>query len=84
MKWSKMLTNLLANASSAILDMPPAEIFADPRLFRIEILMLREALQVMHAQDISVVDLPATPVRALAFAAAYLPLRSAGRSCGVL
>ncbi len=74
MKWSKMLTNLLANASSAILDMPPAEIFADPQLFRMEMRMLREALQVMHAQGIRVVDLPATPVRALAFAAAYLPI----------
>ncbi|HSO27476.1 MAG TPA: 2-dehydropantoate 2-reductase N-terminal domain-containing protein, partial [Anaerolineales bacterium] len=30
MKWSKMLTNLLANASSAILDMTPEEIFAHP------------------------------------------------------
>jgi 2-dehydropantoate 2-reductase len=74
MKWSKMLTNLLANASSAILDMPPADIFADPRLFRMEIDMLREALQVMHALGIRVENLPATPVRALAFAATYLPL----------
>jgi len=73
MKWSKMLTNLLANASSAILDLTPAEIYADPRLFRMEILMLREALQVMRALGIRVVDLPSTPVRALAFAAANLP-----------
>jgi hypothetical protein len=27
MKWSKMITNLLANASSAILDLPPSAIF---------------------------------------------------------
>jgi 2-dehydropantoate 2-reductase len=74
MKWSKMLTNLIANASSAILDMTPAEIFADPGLFRLEIEQLREALAVMRAQDISVVDLPGTPVRLLAFAVRYLPL----------
>ncbi len=74
MKWSKMLTNLLANASAAILDMSPAEIFAHPGLFQLEIAQLREALQVMRAQNISVVDLPGTPVRALAIAAKYLPL----------
>jgi 2-dehydropantoate 2-reductase len=66
MKWSKMLTNLVANASSAILDMPAADIFADLRLYALEIAMLREALAVMKAQNIKVVDLPGTPVRALA------------------
>ncbi len=73
MKWSKMLTNLLANPLSAILDMTAAEIYAHPGLYRLEIAMLRECLAVMKAQEIAVVDLPATPVRALAFAAS-LPL----------
>ena len=73
MKWSKMLTNLLANATSAILDMTPAEIFAHPGLYRLEMRQLREALAVMRAQNIGVVDLPGTPVRALAFAARFLP-----------
>ena len=73
MKWSKMLTNLLANATSAILDMPAREIFAHPGLFALEMRQYREALQVMAAQNIPVVDLPATPVRALSWAAA-LPL----------
>jgi 2-dehydropantoate 2-reductase len=74
MKWSKMLTNLIANATSAILDLPPAQIFADPDLYRLEIMQLREALAVMRAQGIGVVDLPGTPVRLLAFAVRYLPL----------
>jgi 2-dehydropantoate 2-reductase len=74
MKWSKMLTNLIANASSAILNMPPAEIFENPRLYRLEIEQLRETLTVMHAQNINVVDLPGTPVRLLAFAVSQLPL----------
>lgn len=74
MKWSKMLTNLIANASSAILDMPPLEIFGNPNLFRLEIDQLRETLAVMHAQDINVVDLPGTPVRLLAFAVTKLPM----------
>ncbi len=74
MKWSKMVTNLLANASSAILDMPPAAIFAHPGLYRLEIAQLREALAVMRAQGVGVVDLPATPVRLLAFGVRYLPV----------
>ena len=73
MKWSKLLTNLLANASSAILNMTPAEIFADWRLFRLERQQLREALAVMAKLGIHVVNLPGTPVRWLAFAARSLP-----------
>jgi 2-dehydropantoate 2-reductase len=73
MKWSKMLTNLLANASSAILDMAPAEIFAHPGLYSLEIAQLRETLQVMRAMGIRTVDLPATPVRLLAFSMRWLP-----------
>ncbi len=73
MKWSKMLTNLLANATSAILGMTPAEVFAHPGLYRLEIAQLRETLAVMRAQHIAVVDLPATPVRLLAFGVRWLP-----------
>ncbi|NQU30906.1 MAG: 2-dehydropantoate 2-reductase [Anaerolineae bacterium] len=69
MKWSKMLTNLVGNATSAILDMSPAELFARDDLYAFEMRMLREALAVMDAQDIRVVDLPGTPVRLLGFAA---------------
>jgi len=73
MKWSKMLTNLVSNASSAILALPPAEIFTDPRLFKIEIAQLKETLNVMNALEIPVVDLPGTPVRLLAFAVKSIP-----------
>ncbi len=73
MKWSKMLTNLLANPTSAILDMTAGEVFANKDLYKIEIDMLKECLAVMEAQDIAVVDLPGTPVRALAYAT-KLPL----------
>ncbi len=66
MKWSKMLTNLPANASVAILDMTPGEVFSHPGLFRLEMSMLRETLSVMAALGIKVVDLPGVPVRALA------------------
>jgi 2-dehydropantoate 2-reductase len=73
MKWSKMLTNLLANPTSAILDMTAGEVFANWDLYKIEIDMLKECIAVMEAQGVQVVDLPGTPVRALAYAT-KLPL----------
>lgn len=74
MKWSKMLTNITANALSAILDMTPAEILTNRELFALEMLQIREALNVMSAYKIPVIDLPKTPVRAFAFVAKILPL----------
>jgi 2-dehydropantoate 2-reductase len=75
MKWSKMITNLLANASSAILAMTPIDIFSDRELYKLEISQLREALMIMQAMGIKVIDLPGTPVRMLAFAVQWLPHR---------
>lgn len=75
MKWSKMLTNLMANASSAILDMTPAEILNHPKLYAVEISQLREALSVMHSLNIQIVDLPKVPVRAFAWLVKNIPLR---------
>ncbi len=71
MKWSKMLTNLVANPASAILNMSAAEIFADSRLYKMEITMLRECLATMRAMNLRVVDLPGAPVRALALATKF-------------
>ena len=73
MKWSKLLTNLTGNATSAILDLPVGQIFADRRLYEVEVAVLRECLAVMRALGYRPVDLPGTPVRALAFAAQRLP-----------
>jgi ketopantoate reductase len=74
MKWSKMITNLVSNASSAILDMTPAEIFSNPGLYRMENRQIREALSVMQALNIKPINLPGTPVRLLVFAIQQLPL----------
>jgi 2-dehydropantoate 2-reductase len=90
MKWSKMLTNLLANASSAVLDMSPEAIFANPGLYWLEVQEYREALRVMAAQHIKVTDLPGTPVCLLSwlieeFPPAYsrpLLVRSLGKGRG--
>src|SRR6185436_1965022 len=59
LKWSKLLLNMLANAQSALLDLPPAALYTDPRLFA-----------VVRAAGIGLTDLPAYPVRALAIAMA--------------
>lgn len=76
MKWSKMLTNLVANATSAILDMPPAAIFRDLDLYKLEVRMLREALAVMRGQHIPVVNLPGVPVRLMGSGVLLPPLLS--------
>jgi 2-dehydropantoate 2-reductase len=73
MKWSKMLTNLVSNPTSAILNMSAAEVFANKNLYKLEIDMLKECLAVMKAQNLEVVDLPGTPVKLLALAT-KLPL----------
>ena len=68
MKWSKVLANLPGSATSAIVDMSPAEVFAHPGLYALELRMAHEALAVMAAQGVHVVNLPKIPVRALALA----------------
>jgi len=73
MKWSKLLTNLMANASSAVLGMTPGEIYRHPGLYRLEIQQLREALQVMEAMEVSPVNLPGIPVILLAWVVRKLP-----------
>ena len=73
MKWSKLLTNLISNATSAILDMTPYEVYEDKVLCDLEVHQIQEALDVMSALDVQVVDLPGTPVRALTFAIRNLP-----------
>ena len=73
MKWSKLLTNLMSNATSAILNMTVEEVYRNNDLFRMEMRQLREALSVMSALKIPVANLPRTPVRAISFAARFLP-----------
>ena len=63
MKWSKLLLNLMTNASAAILQMTPEEIIRDPELRQIEIQQLQEAIQVMETQHIRLVNLPGFPLR---------------------
>jgi len=66
LKWSKLIINLMANATCAILDSLPVNLVKHPGAFRVEVHALREALRVVRAQGIQLVDLPHYPVRALA------------------
>jgi len=63
MKWSKLLTNLIGNATSALLDWPVARIYRHGGVYGIERRMLREVLAVMRALSLPVVDLPGVRVR---------------------
>jgi 2-dehydropantoate 2-reductase len=67
MKWSKLLANLVGNALSALADLDPAAVYADPALFDLERRQLLEALAVMRAQGIRPVGLPGANVPLLAF-----------------
>lgn len=73
MKWSKLISNLLSNAASAIFSMTPAEVFADPAGFDLEMKQIRETLAVMKGLGIRPVNIPGVPVKALCFAVRCLP-----------
>ncbi|HDQ71590.1 MAG TPA: ketopantoate reductase family protein [Chloroflexi bacterium] len=73
MKWSKLLLNMLGNASPAILDMPPDQVFAHPGLFNLERAAFQEAVKVMQALGLRPVALPGYPVPLLAWGICNLP-----------
>ena len=62
MKWSKMLSNLLGNATCAILDQTPEQVFTDPDIFHIEMLQMKESLQVMKSYGWKAIDIPKSPI----------------------
>ena len=65
MKWSKLLANLVGNATSAILDLSPGVIYQDKRLYAIERRQLQEALAVMKGLGLRPVALPGADVSML-------------------
>ncbi len=62
MKWSKLLGNLVGNATSALLDLDVAAIYAHPDLYEIERRQALEALAVMNALGLHPVALPGADV----------------------
>lgn len=65
MKWSKLLGNLVGNATSAILDMDPGDIYADRQTYPIERDQLHEAVAVMRGLGLRPVSLPGADVSLL-------------------
>jgi len=76
LKWSKLALNIVANATCAILDMPPERMVREDAIFALEIRALREVRATMHALGITPIDLPRYAVRAL-LAVATLPTPAA-------
>jgi 2-dehydropantoate 2-reductase len=72
-KWSKVLLNLWANATCAAFGVPPETVVSDRALFHLDWAAFREALRVMRALGVPVIDLPGYPVRLLALLALVLP-----------
>jgi 2-dehydropantoate 2-reductase len=58
MRWSKLLLNILGNATSAILDYPTDEIFKRKALFAFELEALREGLKVITKLRLTWQELP--------------------------
>ena len=65
MKWSKLVANLAGNATSAIVNRLPNEVYRDRRGYEVERRQLREALAVMRRSGLRVVALPGADVRLL-------------------
>jgi 2-dehydropantoate 2-reductase len=73
MKWSKLLLNLIGNASAAILDMSTVDVYADPRLYHLEVEMLRETIAVMRGLGVEPSRLPGYPVPLLVWGVRWAP-----------
>ncbi len=73
LKWSKLLLNVIANASCAILNVLPNRLVDYDDIFALEIRAVREVHAVMRRLGIAAIDLPRYRVRALQVVAA-LPI----------
>jgi 2-dehydropantoate 2-reductase len=72
MKWSKLLTNIVSNASSAILGWSAKQVFDHPITVRLEIAALRETVRVMRKCGHTPQNLPGVQVAILG-RAVFLP-----------
>jgi 2-dehydropantoate 2-reductase len=73
MKWTKLLMNMVGNATGAILGASPEEVFAHDAIVDLEIEAWREALRVMDQADIAPQNVGSYPFRVLAPAIRYAP-----------
>ena len=73
MKWSKLLLNMIGSATSAIVALPPAQLFRNRDVFDLEVAAWNEALAVMKGAGLRPTALPGYPVPTYAFALRWLP-----------
>lgn len=73
MKWTKLLLNIVGNATCAILDAPPRVLFAAPELVDLELQAWRETLRVMAAARIRPTNLGSYPLRWLGLVLRIVP-----------
>lgn len=73
LEWSTLFTNLIGNATSAIIGKEPSKVLQDTRLFDIEWATLQETLQIMQQANISLTNLTNYPARRLAMLIKHLP-----------
>ncbi len=66
MKWSKLLANLIGNATGAILDMDATDIYRNKGLFEVERRQLLETLRVMAGLGLRPVAIPGAAIPWLA------------------
>lgn len=75
LKWSKLLLNIIGNATGAITGLSPGHLANQSQLMRTELELARETLAVGRALGARRVDLPSFPVKVLSQALEKLPLR---------
>jgi 2-dehydropantoate 2-reductase len=68
MRWSKLLVNLMGNASGAIVDLDPVAVYRDSGLFQVERRQLGEALGVMSRLNLRPIKLFGADARLLPIA----------------
>ena len=69
LRWSKLLINLMGNASGAIVDLDPVAVYRDRALFRIERRQMAEALATMDGLGLRPIKLFGADTRLLPLAA---------------
>jgi 2-dehydropantoate 2-reductase len=62
LKWTKLVMNLLCNASCALLGWSPAEVWSHDDMAMLEIAAWQEAIRTMQAQNLHLVDLGGYPL----------------------
>ncbi len=73
-KWSKLLLNVMGNATGAVTGLAPNDYADHPKLMRLELLLVREAMAVGRALGVERVDLPGFPVKFFSNLIEKLPL----------